>query len=339
MEQYICTAESLPTLWGPLAHVDREETYLKCQSEPVISNNRYKNEIFQASRDNYLAACNKYMNREWSSCKTKIGKRPLLFLNNNENMPKIYFHSEYFDYTCAKEGHIWVSFANKHLGGGYKNTGWVQEEIITAEFYEMAVGITEYEKLKLNIMDIDEAVIWINLVRGSEALLDKYGGRHLRSENRKTFNVDNYLVPLKKERVLADFISIDAPNRKDRSKPYTLLELQHLFVKALAGFETCAIFDRKIIHTGNWGAGAFNNDPELIFWVQVLVAKLVGIREIHFWGTKDVTDNKRINHLMEKFFNDPCIVDITFSDLYGRTQGLFGIKHDLAVIFDHIITQ
>jgi hypothetical protein len=230
-----------------------------------------------------------------------------------------------------------VSFAAKHLGGGYKNTGWVQEEIITAEFYEMAVGITEYEKLRINTMEVDECFIWLNLVRGSEALPGKYGGRHLRSETAKSFDVRKYIEPVGKNSNLINFLSIDAPNRSNKTGPYSLAELKHLFVKALAGFETCVIFKRLVIHTGNWGAGAFGNDPELIFWVQVLAAKLAGITEIHFWGTKDINNNEKIQSLITGYFSG--FHNLTFNEMYDLTKGLFDINFPSDRIFEDIISS
>jgi hypothetical protein len=39
---------------------------------------------------------------------------------------------------------------------------------------------------------------------------------------------------------------------------------------------------RVVVHTGNWGAGAFGGDPVLMTTIQMLAARLAGIDEIRF---------------------------------------------------------
>lgn len=95
--------------------------------------------------------------------------------------PKIHRHQDYYNYhyvnpnTNTRAGNIWVSFANKRVGGGYKTHGWVQEEIIVAKFYEMALGIVEYGKHQINIMNLDKCFIRFNLIKSSEEIPTTYG--------------------------------------------------------------------------------------------------------------------------------------------------------------------
>lgn len=325
-------------LWDELGHMNRSESILTANTNPVKSNNRYKNIILLKARDNYVIAAQHYVNYEWSSFKLKSTKRDISTIKQNTNVnPQIDLHSPFYDYTYIdpmtkpNEGHIWVSFAAKDVGGGYIDTGWVQEEIITAEFYEMALGISKYKALGLNLMNLDEVIIWFNLVRGSEALLGKYGGRHIRNEIVGSFNVENYIIPTKIYPV-ADFLSIDAPRRSNPSARYMLSEIQHLFIKCLIGFETCVAFERKIIHTGKWGAGAFGNTFAVVFWVQVLIAKLAGVPKINFWGYENVSPKDET--LIASFLNVFNTSNgVSFERLYETTKGIFGITFTLEEIF------
>lgn len=87
------------------------------------------------------------------------------------------------------------------------------------KFYEMALGIVEYEKLQLNTMDLNECFMWFNLVHSSDEIPAKYARLPRptgpNSPPIQDFNVNDYLIP-STSGSLADFLSIDAPNRPNR---------------------------------------------------------------------------------------------------------------------------
>lgn len=336
-------------IWDQLSYIDRRKSIITAQNHRVKSNYQYKDIILQEARDNYLIAAQKYRDISWSSFKILIQKRYSSFLSNNHPWPKIIRHDNYYDYhyinpiTKKRDEQIWVSFSSKCLGSGYKNTEWLQESSIVAEFYEMALGITEYEKLRLNTLALNETIIWFDMVRGSSS--DIYGSHNISNTlinpdipttAAVIFDAKEYIKPTNAY-PLIDFISIDAIDHQNKNNAYSLKELQHLFVKALVGFETCVNFRRKIIHTGNWGAGSCNNDPALIFWVQVLIAKLVGITEIHFWGTKDITDDVKIKYLITQIFPQSSIQTVNFIDVYNKTRWYFNIDFTVREIFTPLL--
>jgi hypothetical protein len=340
-------------IWDQLANVDRRKTIITAHNYRVKSNYQYKDIILREARDNYLIAAKQYCDMTWSSFKVAVQNRHSSFLCNNHSWPKIVHHSTYYDYnyvnpiTKKHNEQIWVSFTSKYLGSGYKNTEWLQESAMATEFYEMALGITEYEKSKLSTLALNETVIWFDIVRGSQASPETYASQGIPNTiinpdvpnsivNEDIFDVKEYINP-DDACPVADFISIDAINHRNKNNPYSLKELQHLFVKALVGFETCVSFRRKIIHTGNWGAGSCNNDPALTFWVQVLVAKLVGITEIHFWGAKDITDDIKIKYLVNQIFPQSSIQSADFIDLYNKTRWYFNVDFTVREIFSPLL--
>lgn len=334
-------------IWNNLDKVTRQDSINIAKTRPIISKHPYKNLILLNAKDNYIKTVQNYRDSSWSSFKVKLEPQSSDILNIKGGWPTIHQHEQFYDYSYTdplsktNEGQIWVSFANKYLGGGYKCGGWVQEEIITATFYEMALGIIEYEKKKLNLMNINECFIWLNLLQCSKAVPITYGRlprAPLADQPIGNFNVDDYITLIDTP-YMADFISIDAPKRVNSTDPYSLQELQHLFVKAFVGFRTCVLYDRSIIHTGNWGAGVFNNDVELIFIIQVLAAKLAGVTQIHFWGSKDRRQTKRINTLMNDILIPSKLESCTFTDVFNTIKTLFKITFSDRQVLEPILIQ
>jgi hypothetical protein len=269
---------------------NRVQTIQNSQILAQDRNHRYqtaKQQILNYSRDLYVAMTKNVIALQpeslWTVVKTElnIGDRPLF---KATPMPTMIQHREYYDYT--QDG-MYVVFANKHLGGGFRGSGWVQEEIITVEFYEMAMGIDMLERSGQRQLSQTQAALWFSLLRNSVANQNKYGGSNIRRDvDAHTFRADQYLSP-PTDYKFVDLISIDAPQRENRDALYTFDEIRFLFLKALAGFETAAAYGCKKIHSGGWGAGVFNNQVSVILSIQVLAAWLAGIEEFHYWGAKD----------------------------------------------------
>lgn len=323
------------TIWDNLLHMNRQLTVSNAIRTPITSDNVYKNAIFQSAASNYAQAARPYGNKEWGSLKIKLSKKNSL--NDTRPWPVVESKPEYFNYdfyapgTKGQSENIWVSFANKYVGGGYLTGGWVQEEIITAEFYEMADGINQYTTLGIREMKIDETFLWFNLLQGSEVVPSSYG--RLRIPPNTVFNATNFIRPSTRPR-MADFISIDAPKRLDVNALYTLPELQQLSVKALVGFESAVFFGRTVIHTGNWGAGDFRNDVQLVYLIQLLAAKLSGVNRIYFWGDKDIKDHKKIDVINNKINSFP---DYTARQVFEQVKSLFQITFSFDDIFAPIL--
>ncbi len=326
-------------IWDQLLHMNRQKTINNALSLPLKSenNNPYKDAIMKNAASNYALAARPYSNKEWQSLKIKLPKKDSLV--DKYPWPRIESRAEYYNYdfyapgTKGQDENIWVSFANKYVGGGYLKGGWVQEEIITAEFYEMADGINQYTVLGIREMALDETFLWFNLVQGSEAVPSSYGT--LRIPPGTAFNVTNFIRPSTKSR-LADFVSIDAPKRLDRNAQYTLSELQHLFVKSLVGFESATFFGRGTIHTGNWGAGDFKNNDELVYFVQLISGKLAGVNRMYFWGDKDVKDHARIFAINNLVISSP---ELTAEQVFDQIKPLFNISFTINQVYAPILNN
>lgn len=250
-------------------------------SIPVMASDPRKQQIFNLAHKHYSDICPPPA----KTIKIKLTD-DYTFDINKYPYPQLKSYEGYYDYKGNSHRDIYVSFANEHLGGGYKGVDWFQEEIITAEFYQMAMGIIGYEKEELSLMNKKEAVLWLGLTRNSQSHPDRYG----RLEKGNYFDAADYIKPCADHWGQVNFLSLDAPRRQSREAPYTLFELRHLFDKALCGMVAAKAYGYTTVHTGNWGAGVFNNRQSVILFIQVLAAKLSGIDRLNYWGMKDVND-------------------------------------------------
>lgn len=292
----------------------------------VNSNLPSKQALLNLAKKHYLRAAHKHKTTDWYSCKVKLPHNINIPFEQITGLPTITIYPQFYDYDSAKDTNIWIVFSNKKIGGSYKGKGWVQEEIIATTFYEMAMGITYYEKDHSNIMLIDECFLWLNLLQNSEYNNMLYG----KYFDKTSCNSNKYISS--KEYInVVNFLSIDAP--KIINGKCTLEQLQHLFIKCYTGFYSCTLFGKYIINTGGWGTGVYGNDPDLIFAIQVLIAKLSNVREIHFWGI-DVNSTK-IQILMKDVFVPNC--NKSFVELFDITMQIFNIEVNYKQIFAPIL--
>ena len=66
-----------------------------------------------------------------------------------------------------------------------------------------------------------------------------------------------------------------------------LIRLMETVIVAFGAATKTANFEKykkTIIHTGNWGCGAFGNNKELIYLSQIIAASLVGVDTLIFHG-------------------------------------------------------
>ena len=268
----------------------------------VMARNHVKQKIFDIAHDNYVEAnalVGAYV-PEPTVSKVTLTRSLLantLKTGRRNAPPQVSYQKEFYDYNSGDNRtsggpRMWVSFANKHLGGGFLGRGYVQEEIIAVEFYEMSQMIVENN---IPLMAKNEAFLFTNLIRSSVSDPRSYGDySKVHLERPSTIKV-------------ADFVSIDAPKRDDREDHYTYGELNHLAVKSLTGFVGCVEIGHSSVNTGNWGAGVFNNRRDVVYFIQYLSAWLAGLEEVHFWGyapneVGDIVDIIAEHTNLEKYY-------------------------------------
>ena len=243
--------------------------YISKNEMQITATHEGKQRLCNVARQNYILAD--------KSCRTnqpeleKLTARHIDTYSLEKPPPVVVPHKDFYNYVNEEDGNpkLWVSFANKYLGGGFLEWGYVQEEIICLEFYEMATHILENG---IPLMAKKEAYLFTNLLRTSIADPQYYG------------KCDDAVLFQPSSIATAHFLSIDALKRPNRDADYTYGELNHLCVKSLCGFSGCVERNLTSINTGNWGAGVFRNKHEVVYFIQILSAWLAGVKEIHFWG-------------------------------------------------------
>jgi hypothetical protein len=203
----------------------------------------------------------------------------------------------YYDYRDAKSPNdnvFWVDFANASLGGGVFSTGFAQEEVMTLETPELAnAAATGAFKIRIpNVAGTSPTgpedgspQPWIFHHYNHVMLIDgptveKQGG--ISKVTIDKLNKDVTLTAAHPVNILA----IAAP-KIVKSAQDTLSVLDDLFNTCVAGFtlakRSTPAGERTLINTGRFGAGFFNNGIKIVFVIQELAARYVGVN-LKFWG-------------------------------------------------------
>lgn len=163
-----------------------------------------------------------------------------------------------------KDSGVVVDFANKNLGGGFLTYGLAQEEVMFLERLDIGFYVAMMYAMKKPFkIEEDEAM----LICGADkwVSLDFYGRVPSDWPDKSTF------LPAMKPEQTGEIIAIDCLRPKFRK--YEKGDLQWILKKAYVGFQSTA---ETSISTGNWGCGAFDNNKNTVFCIQVLAAALAG---------------------------------------------------------------
>jgi len=226
----------------------------------------------------------------------KTGGAPAYFAKPFVNhAPGIEATTSYYDYNAdPKHGQgndVWVDFANKFLGGGVFRDGFVQEEVMFLETPELAnaaatksvdTRIPNETPSKIDgplegspqpwffgnvtrVTTIDTAAIG-DVTKASRDLVDKSSTVHAP----QSFNV----------------VAIAAPKLASKADQTNPAVVQDLFNSFMAGFTLArahASTTQPWINTGAIGAGAFNNSRTVVYVLQDLAARQLGVN-LKWWG-------------------------------------------------------
>jgi hypothetical protein len=222
--------------------------------------------------------------------------------------PEIILEDGPYDY---QKGKWYVVFANKYLGGGYLNHGFVQEEILCFECPEMSMLIANHDLMikghrgrpESSALRPYEVALYTNLFRTIEISVygrefDQYQSRDLK----KFVSYTDDQGPL-------NFLALDAINVSRKTRGATKDDLRYMLDKATIGFQTLSQREVKSIHTGKWGCGAFGNDISDIFRITYLAAWYAGLKKVHF----HLYDGKNRPELQAIINSQPSIADLVKS--------------------------
>jgi hypothetical protein len=207
---------------------------------------------------------------------------------------------DYYSYVNESQPPVqaWVDFANANLGGGIFGNGLVQEEVMCAEMPELANAAAVFAKENIHIRAPGKGPMegsptpWVfkNVHRVMQ--LNAYGDKGAHSLAEKTAELDKDDVRLDKARAtVVDILAMAAPHlasKNDQAKAETIKDLFNTFVAGFQVVKDNAGGKKVLIHTGAIGCGDFKNNKCVVYVLQRLAARQVGV-DLRFWGYDDVS--------------------------------------------------
>jgi hypothetical protein len=203
---------------------------------------------------------------------------------------------------------FFVDFAARKLGGGWRTSGWVQEEIMFSEIpqlgnYELGglftrtrLGSSRPQKGYPQPIVFKNAKRMINFNSKCHGV---YGGRNLVKATHQ--EIKNSIETLNSPQNV-NILAISAPRLTDHN-PKSLGVLKDLFQTSYSGFQLVKKLSKNqsaFIGTGKFGAGAFKNDPIVSNVIQQLSAFHANINDIKFYGyssKEQIKANQIVAHI------------------------------------------
>lgn len=90
-------------------------------------------------------------------------------------------------------------------------------------------------------------------------------------------------------------------------QPYEREDLEKLLFtsyNAFQGIKKRCPGQKVVIHSGNWGAGAFGNDPKTVHLIQLASARWAGIDEIRMYPMSNQTEFEEARELLDQIENE-----------------------------------
>jgi hypothetical protein len=201
--------------------------------------------------------------------------------NKNFSLGDIKYSLSGASFTYSK-GQAYPNFANKHWGGGVLGHGNVQEEIKMRQSNALvwiAQAANAYKNhtewcpsININNLDVDPVVMKLSII--SDFDNDQGYGKKLYKHD--TEKQKSFMTPKDHAEVIYSY-AMAAPEMSKGSS-YNLKDLDNmLYVATTAFYYTMLALDHDgkafEIHTGNWGAGAFNNSLKMGWAIQLFAIK------------------------------------------------------------------
>jgi len=194
---------------------------------------------------------------------------------------RIHYHLQGRPYEY-QDGEAYVDFAARKIGGGVLGEGFVQEEIAILEsnFLPWVAAVrggshegTRFCKtVSLKKLDQQPVVLGVRMFLKVVKQDEIYGGKKLAAK--KPFDPDRYLQELQPKPKDIYLIAMAAKSWNHQpGGRYTRAEVEAMTLLAFRGFHDAMLAQHRdglplVLHTGNWGAGAFGNSHLTIWAIQ-----------------------------------------------------------------------
>lgn len=184
-----------------------------------------------------------------------------------------------FPPSTDKVQHWTADFADPHFLGYVEGPLLAQEEMLTLEhpaLYHLKSLLNRTPSIQPLA---DNRVALIEHVGRYGALNGLYGHEFATaSKELLDAKLERFETP-----IFSNLFAMAAPNNPGKAgMPYQKLHLKELFLRACAAFSAIASRSEgaktsAVVHTGNWGAGAFGGSPLATALCQILAARAAGV--------------------------------------------------------------
>ena len=227
-------------------------------------------------------------------------KSPLDFEKHDLDIQNV---SDFFSYEEGKEDEKiwWLNFADENLFGYYGSDLFAQDEIQTFE-HPLLGSVMEYldaekipempsktkEKTRSTPYLIENIPYWIKvnvnptLKNGEKGNI--YGWKFSQSSREDISCGISIIERDWKNNIIAMAAPCGGKGNYSQSELIRLMETVLVAFGAAVKTANLERYTKTIIHTGNWGCGAFGNNKELIYLSQIIAASLVGVDTLIFHG-------------------------------------------------------
>lgn len=222
---------------------------------------------------------------------------PELFLPYSPST-KVTATKGYFQYEESGDENCYMNFAHHHLFHGYGHFMFAQDEIQVAEHPVLAsireLMLTRDDSFRpLTVENGQPTPIVFRSVPRTVRIDSRqiYGARFARSDDALIRESVQPAEKLTSSTILAIEAPISSGNRI-----YTRPEIEKALRTAFSGFRafilsTAPIDKPTVLHTGNWGCGAYGGNRQLMISIQIMAASLAGISKVVFYCGADSTDS------------------------------------------------